>query len=242
VFVTVLLDCLKAEGLSQNTISDYFKALKAFTRWMARRGWTERDRFEDVRRRQPVRPKFDTLTTQEKQAILSSFNPDCFLGARNLAIVRVFMDTGVRLGELIRLERDRVRPAEGYVEVFAPKTDDWRIIPLSTEAGAVCQGYLRLLDKLLITPVRPRSHRLTSAAEGRHQQATTFFITSRGEPMTEKQCGADAHTAAEATRHLGRHPTPPRAPLPAQLPHRKGPRRREPVDGSPLGRPQEPTR
>jgi len=104
---------------------------------MARRGWTERSRFEDVRRRQPVRPKFDTLTTQEKQAILSSFNPDCFLGARNLAIVRVFMDTGVRLGELIRLERDRVRPAEGYVEVFAPKTDDWRIIPLSTEAGAV---------------------------------------------------------------------------------------------------------
>src|SRR5487761_1277537 len=29
------LNHLKSEGLSQNTISDYFKALKAFTRWMA---------------------------------------------------------------------------------------------------------------------------------------------------------------------------------------------------------------
>ena len=43
---------------------------------MAKKGWTERDRFEDVKRPKFVRPKFDTLSVEQKQAILSTFNPD----------------------------------------------------------------------------------------------------------------------------------------------------------------------
>lgn len=99
------LGYLKQEGLSENSVATYIKCLKSFTRWMAKKGWTERDRFADVKQPTSVRPKFDTLTTAEKQAVLGALNPDTFLGARNLAILCVFLDTGIRREELATSRR-----------------------------------------------------------------------------------------------------------------------------------------
>ncbi len=181
------LNYLKSEGLSQNTLAGYFKALKVFTKWMGRRGWTEGDRFLDVKRPKPVRPKFDTLSQEQKQAIMSSFDGRTFLGSRNLAIFAVFMDTGVRLGELVRIETERVHLKQGLMEVFAPKTDEWRYIPLSPETVDVCQNYLRLRQKLLLTPVRHR-HRQTAtqeSLEAGRQLSPTLFVNVAGAPLTE---------------------------------------------------------
>ena len=110
---------------------------------MYKKGWTERDRFEDVKRPAFVRPKFDTLTDEQKHLILGSFDPKTFLGARNLAVVCVFLDTGVRLEELVHLEEKGVHLDRAYIEDFSRKTDDWRVIPLSPETIAVCRNYLR---------------------------------------------------------------------------------------------------
>ncbi len=41
------LEHLRAQGLADNSVATYLKAVKAFTRWMHKKGWTERDRFED---------------------------------------------------------------------------------------------------------------------------------------------------------------------------------------------------
>jgi len=38
------------QQLADNSIATAFRCLKAFTRWMYKRGWTEWDRFEDVKR------------------------------------------------------------------------------------------------------------------------------------------------------------------------------------------------
>ena len=50
------LEHLRAEGLADNSVATYLKAVKAFTRWMHKKGWTERDRFEDVKQPPFVRP------------------------------------------------------------------------------------------------------------------------------------------------------------------------------------------
>ena len=91
---------------ADNAVATYVNRLKVFTAWMHKKGWTERDRFEDVSRPRFVRPKFDTLTVEQKQAIVGAFNAETFLGARNLSILGIFMDTGVRLEELAHLAID----------------------------------------------------------------------------------------------------------------------------------------
>jgi site-specific recombinase XerD len=173
-------------------VATYFKCLKAFTRWMHKKGWTERDRFEDVKQPPFARPKFDTLTVEQKTTILTEMNPQSFLGARNIAILCFFMDTGVRLEELVYLEADRVHLADRYIEVFSRKTGDWRVIPLSDEAVAVCQHYMQWRARFAELPIRRRA----AAGDANHRRledramiATTFFCSWSGAPLTENAIG-----------------------------------------------------
>lgn len=159
-------------------VATYFKCLKAFTRWIHKKVWTERDRFEDVKQPPFARPKFDTLTVEQKTTILTEMNPQSFLGARNIAILCFFMDTGVRLEELVYLEADRVHLADRYIEVFSRKTGDWRVIPLSDEAVAVCQHYMQWRARFAERPIRRRA----AAGDANHRRledramiATKFF-------------------------------------------------------------------
>jgi integrase/recombinase XerC len=183
---------LRSQGLSDNSIATYFKWLKAFTRWMHKKGWTERDRFADVKQPAFVRPKFDTLTAEQKQAVLGALNPDTFLGARNLAILCVFLDTGIRREELANLKELRTNLVEGYIEVYSQKTDEWRIVPLSAEAVAVCQNYLKWRTKLLSTPIRHRATRGDSSHRRKGPRTLTtdtFFCSWKGEAMSEDAVG-----------------------------------------------------
>lgn len=179
---------LRSGGLSDNSIATYMRCLKAFTRWLHKKGWTDRDRFEDVKRPPFVRPKFDTLSAEQKQVIVGSFDPKSFLGARNLAIICMFLDTGVRLEELVHLKEERVQLTPGYIEVYSQKTDEWRIIPISDEVVSVCQNYLSLRDRLLVTPIRHRPVPGDSQPPRRSQRSLTtdtFFCSWKGETLTE---------------------------------------------------------
>ncbi|MCC7368857.1 MAG: tyrosine-type recombinase/integrase [Chloroflexi bacterium] len=209
---------LREEGLSENTIATYLRCLKAFTRWMHKKGWTERDRFADVKQPPFVRPKFDTLTPVEKQAILTALNPDTFLGARNLAILCVFLDTGIRREELVHLQEARVRLAEGYIEVYSQKTNEWRVIPLSSEAVAVCRNYLKWRDRFMARPVRRRADARDAnrrLKQARSRTADTFFCTWLGGPLSESSVGwmvrrlrarlAEAGVNLRIHPHLFRH-------------------------------------
>lgn len=183
---------LREENLSDNTIATYLRCLKAFTRWMHKKGWTDRDRFADIKQPPFIRPKFDTLAPAEKQAILSTLNPDTFLGARNLAILCMFLDTGVRLEELVHLKEARVHLSEGHIEVYSQKTSDWRIIPLSGEAAAICQNYLKWRDRFMATPVRRRADKANSnrrVKEARSRTADTFFCTWLGGRLSVNSVG-----------------------------------------------------
>jgi site-specific recombinase XerD len=186
------LEHLRAQGLADNSIATYIKAVKVFTRWMHKKGWTERDRFEDVKQPPFVRPKFDTLSPEHKQAILGAFDPQTFLGARNLAIVCVFLDTGIRREELAHLEEARVHLSASYVEVYSEKTDEWRIVPLSGEAAAACQNYLKWRTRLFEKPVRRRAapydsnHRRKAP---RTLSTTKFFCSGEGAPLSADAVG-----------------------------------------------------
>lgn len=183
---------LREEQLSENTIATYLRSLKAFTRWMHKKGWTERDRFADVKQPPFVRPKFDTLASTEKQAILTSLNPDTFLGARNLAILCLFLDTGVRREELVHLKEARVHLSEGYIEVYSQKTSDWRVIPLSPEAVAICQNYLKWRDRFMARPIRRRADKADSnrrVKEARIRTSDTFFCTWLGGRLSVNSVG-----------------------------------------------------
>src|SRR5262249_36986256 len=82
------------------TIHDRVTRLKTWTRWMRKRGWTERDRWEDVRAPQVDPAEFDLIDTDLRRAAFAHFDPRTFLGARNRAILALLSDVGLRRNEL----------------------------------------------------------------------------------------------------------------------------------------------
>ena len=192
---------LREQGNQENTINNRVRALKVFTRWMAQRGWTGEDRFADVKPPQYVRPRFEPISRETKQALVRLFDPETFLGSRDLAVICLLADTGVRLGELCELRYDRVYLQERNIHVYAPKTRRWRFVPFSDVTAAVVQNYLKWRQKYLERPHRFRQTGSNGRRRERRQLKTdTLVMTWRCEKMTGR---AVQSIIARAKRKLG---------------------------------------
>jgi site-specific recombinase XerD len=73
----------RERGMSSLTVQDRVRRLKTWTRWMRKRGWTERDRWEDVQTPRADLAEFDLIDTELRRAAFAHFDARTFLGARN---------------------------------------------------------------------------------------------------------------------------------------------------------------
>jgi integrase len=93
---------------------------------MRKRGWTERDRWEDVQTPRADLADFDLIDTELRRAAFSHFDAQTFLGARNQAILALLSDCGVRRDELCIIKDADVDLKDMQVRVYAPKTRQTR--------------------------------------------------------------------------------------------------------------------
>lgn len=175
----------RRRGMSARTIHDRVRKLKTWTRWMRKRGWTERDRWEDVQTPQADLAEFDLIDPALRRAAFGQFDPRTFLGARNLATLALLSDCGVRRDELCLIKDADVNLVDMQVRVYAPKTRQtrWRIVPFSEETTAVLANYRRLRERYLARPSRKRAQ---TGDDGRRAKATrrletdSFLISQSG--------------------------------------------------------------
>jgi integrase len=121
---------------------------------MRKRGWTERDRWDDVRTPRADLAEFDLIDTEVRRAAFAHFDARTFLGARNQAILALLSDCGVRRDELCIIKDADVDLRDMQARVYAPKTRQtrWRIVPFSEETAAVLANYVRLRERYLARP------------------------------------------------------------------------------------------
>jgi site-specific recombinase XerD len=117
-------------GLSENTIRCHVTALKAFGTWLAEEGYTQDNIFKRLGRPKKPKPLIEILTKDEIEALLSTMPTTSHLGARCRAMVALFLDTGMRLSELVELTLPNLHLDEGYCKVDG-KGDKERLLPIS---------------------------------------------------------------------------------------------------------------
>lgn len=93
-----------AETSSAATVSNRFRALKQFCKWLVAEGEVKKDPMAGLS--QPIVPEqpVPVLTDDAIRALLKSCNGRDFLDVRDTAIIRLFLDTGMRLSELANLQ------------------------------------------------------------------------------------------------------------------------------------------
>ncbi len=164
---------LEEAGRSVSTVRGYLAAAKSFSRYLCD------ERFTLDRTGQPINllstvkvPKLPKSTPEaykdeELERIIAGINPHTLFGARNIAMVRLMLDGGLRLNEVVELQEERIDWQSGVVHVV------W------ASAKRRKERYTWVGRKTLQALKRYRDHY-------RPQDATTdtFFVDEDGEAVT----------------------------------------------------------
>jgi integrase/recombinase XerD len=190
----------KRGELSQNTVWSYVKAVRGFIAWAKVEG-------EDVdaEARLPRLPQrhIEVLTRDEVQRM-----EDVADSERDKLIVRVLADTGVRVGELVKLrERDLVEQSrtEAFLSVVGrsqgggAKGDRYRMVPLSP---ALAKRIRRYVDRS-----RPGDATSDKLFVSRRRSANGGYeaITESGIQQMIRDLGERAAVRKRVHPHLFRH-------------------------------------
>ncbi len=183
--------------LSAGHQTNVVKAVKAFFCFLYGRGYALHDpaaRLEYPRgeRRLPR----TILTPEEARKMLEAPDTRTQLGLRDRAILETFYATGIRVGELVRLQPHDVDTQERLLRVVMGKGRRDRNLPLTRAAAVAIDAYL--------IGARP-----ALATRGR---SPVLFLSARGGPLNRWLVSLVVHRAARkagirkpATCHTFRH-------------------------------------
>lgn len=145
-----LLDCksyllyLKTKNITTTTIQTYIRALRAFLSWCYAEGYIDTNIPEHFKLPKAKRKTIDVLTDEEIQRLFACLNGRDFYSIRNYCIVALMLDSGLRLNEVVTLERGKIHIVEGYIIVNG-KGNKERIVPLGLNSKKALLRYVSIV-------------------------------------------------------------------------------------------------
>ncbi len=128
--------------LSDASVQSYFRSLRAFFNFAAREQFIEASPFDDRRLPTPkIRKKIvPSFSLDDVRAMLNAAGQDSVNALRDVAIILMLLDTGMRATEACNLKLDDLEP--GRIKVLA-KGDKERYLPLLPETEKAIRDYKR---------------------------------------------------------------------------------------------------
>ena len=165
IHLRLFLGSLARRGMKKSSMARRLSALRSFFRWLKREG---------VIRRNPAKlvttPKFSKglprwLTVEEAFSLVEAPEGDEPERVRDRAILELLYSSGLRVGELVRLNVGDVDLREGVVRVMG-KGGKERIVPVGRAALEALRAYLKIRESL-----KPRDDSLFLNRWGRRLSA-----------------------------------------------------------------------
>jgi len=154
-------------GLAPQTVHGFVRSIRTFASWLQREGYSEEHIFQGLKPPKLPQVLIQPLTEDEIRKLLLVIPQDTPEGVRNLAIVMIFLDTGVRLSELVNLKLSDIDFVAGQFKVFGKGAKE-RIVPMGL---ATRRAIIRYRDHFRPQPINPSEDRL--------------FLTVAGEPISK---------------------------------------------------------
>jgi integrase/recombinase XerD len=134
--------------LKPNTVNIRVRTMRAFLRYCFMENLIDvpiHERFKPVKVAEEV---IEALSVAEIKSLLNSFDENTFVGYRDKVMVMVFLDTMVRISELLAMKRSNVDFKAGTIKLEAmnTKTRKAREVPLSTKTMKLLKEYMNESD------------------------------------------------------------------------------------------------
>lgn len=128
------------------SVQSYVRALRAYLKWLFDNEFIEINIPEKLRLTKAQIKVQNILTTDEIKTLLDVFDENTFEGLRNYCMISLMVGSGLRLNEVITLQKSNVHIDEGYIIVNG-KGNKQRNVPLSCQT----KEKLRLLERISIS-------------------------------------------------------------------------------------------
>lgn len=182
-----LITHLQASGVSAFTTRGYVQVVKGLFTWLENEGYIE---YNPIRRvKLPKTPRYVVRPLEEDQvrSLLAAIDPRTATGSRDLAILLLLLDTGMRLGELagLTLAQGELALRDGMLKVFGKGARE-RLVPVGGTAQNALRRYLHLH--------RPQAF------------AAALFLGSSGQPLTSEGIRQAIRRVSQRAGVPGVHP------------------------------------
>lgn len=135
-------------GYAKSTISRRLASLRSFFKFGLREGWVRENPAKPLRNPRGGRSLPYFLSTQEIETLLAAPPENDDLGVRDRAILETMYSAGVRVGELVAINRGDLDPDFGLARIRG-KGKKERFAPIGSFAKAVIMQWLPLRKQLL---------------------------------------------------------------------------------------------
>lgn len=131
---------------SKNKVGYYnchARALRAFFNYLERDGYLIANPAHNIKPKKQRKEKIDYFTIDQIRKLLTSFDLRYKSELRNLLIIMVLLDTGIRNSELVRIKLEDINYQERSIYIYATKTNTFRMVYYSKETERILNVYRR---------------------------------------------------------------------------------------------------
>ncbi|MBB4823820.1 integrase/recombinase XerD [Sporosarcina luteola] len=186
---------LKDLGKSTRTISRHVSSIRSYHQFLLREKVSSQDPTVHLETPKLEQKLPRVLSVSEVDALINSPDSTKPLGKRDIALLELLYGTGMRVSELIGLNREDLHLTMGFVRIFGKGSKE-RIVPLGTGAIKACQRYVEEARPALVKNKDPEA----------------LFLNMRGTRLTRQGCwkilkgyALEAGIQQELTPHILRH-------------------------------------
>lgn len=182
--------------LSPATVQGYVRTLKAFFPWLNREDYVSLNPMVKIPIPKAPTKMLNTLTVEHIKRLVDLCRRADAIGNRNLSILLLLLDSGIRVSELVAIDLDDLNLTEGYIGIRGAKGGKERAVPIGSLAQKALWKY--------IYNYRPEP--LTHSVK-------RLFLNDKGLPLTRngiqqmlRRCGKKAGiTGVRCSPHTFRH-------------------------------------
>lgn len=184
----------KKENLSSRTIKTYASALKTFLSFSYNSGYLKEDIASQIKMPKYKNKVIEILNMEQIRILLNSFDINTFVGCRDLLVVSLLLDCGLRLSELIKIKLEDISLSLNVIKIDG-KGQKERLVPLTPYIQKVFKIY-KYQYFLTFSRVIEKNEQIIKNINGENATKNTISLIFR---RIRKKLGIKVHP------HLLRH-------------------------------------
>ncbi|KKK62177.1 hypothetical protein LCGC14_3006940, partial [marine sediment metagenome] len=124
------------------TVQGYVRTLKSFFSWVVREGYLESNIVAGIPVPKAPNKIINSFNAEQIASLAAACQRENSIGYRNLVMLMLMLDSGLRVSELTAIELDDVDLGEGFIRVRSGKGNRERLVPIGSVVLKLLWKYL----------------------------------------------------------------------------------------------------